>query len=111
MIALFVHAQYINFLAGFADYLAYIKVAPILPDVAGGGLHIVRVNMWLWTTPAMVYLLSIISDFTWKRVQLAMLADFAMISCLVIGSLQTNIFAGGEFGGGQARGLPAAWGT
>lgn len=56
-------ACYINFLAGFTDYLAYMGYSPILRDGWGQGLQVLRVIMWLFTTPAMVYLLSIISDF------------------------------------------------
>jgi len=40
-----------------------------VPDVWGGGLQIMRMLMWLHTTPAMLYLLSLISDFDKKRVR------------------------------------------
>jgi hypothetical protein len=61
--------QYINFLAGFSDYLALKGFHPIMMDVWGGGHNIVRTVMWLFTTPVMVYLLSILSDFSWNRVR------------------------------------------
>ncbi|KAG1675574.1 hypothetical protein FOA52_014162 [Chlamydomonas sp. UWO 241] len=72
-------ACYINLLAAASDCLAWKGYAPIVRDVWGGGLQLVRVYMWLLTTPAMVYLLSIISDFRWQRVQLVMLADVTML--------------------------------
>ena len=57
-------ACYINFLAGFTDYLSFKGITPVVRDGWGQGFQILRVVMWLFTTPAMVYLLSIISDFS-----------------------------------------------
>lgn len=55
-------------LAGHSEYLSYTGVAPVMRDVWGDGLAVLRMNMWLFTTPAMVYLLSVISDFKSNRV-------------------------------------------
>lgn len=61
-------ACYINFLAGFSDYLAWKGYAPVVRDCWGQGFQLQRSVMWLLTTPAMVYLLSIISDFSRTKV-------------------------------------------
>ncbi len=61
--------QYINFLACLNDYLAWRGISPVVRDIFGQGLHIMRILMWLHTTPAMVYLLSIISDYGQRRVR------------------------------------------
>ncbi|GAX76579.1 hypothetical protein CEUSTIGMA_g4025.t1 [Chlamydomonas eustigma] len=73
-------ACYINFLACFNDYLSWKGVTPIMRDVWGDGLQIMRVLMWLHTTPAMIYLLSIISDFSHQRVLRAIMVDILMLT-------------------------------
>lgn len=62
-------ACYINFLAGFSDYMSWKGYAPIVRDSWGQGFQLLRTVMWLLTTPAMVYLLSIISDFSRLKVR------------------------------------------
>ena len=44
-------------------------MGPIIRGTWGHGIQIVRLNMYLHTTPAMVYLLSIISDFGRAKVR------------------------------------------
>ena len=56
-------ACYISLLAAVTDYLSLTGHAPIVRDVRGQGMHLLRWLMFLHTTPIMVYLLSVISDF------------------------------------------------
>ena len=83
--------QYINFLACLNDYLSWKGLSPIITDVFGGGLQIMRMLMWLHTTPAMVYLLSIISDFDRGRILRAVLVDIAMISLGITAHLGISV--------------------
>ena len=92
-------AQYINFLACFNDYLSWRGVSPIVRDVWGDGMQVMRILMWLHTTPAMVYLLSIISDFDRKRILKAVLTDILMITLGLSAHLSTSfLIAGGAMG-------------
>ncbi|MEW5298365.1 MAG: hypothetical protein WDW36_001497 [Sanguina aurantia] len=84
-------ACYINFLAGFCDYLCWKGYAPVTVDAWGQGFQLLRTVMWLHTTPAMVYLLSIISDFSQKQVFHAVIADVAMLSLGILGHLVTSL--------------------
>ncbi|KAG2425936.1 hypothetical protein HXX76_013309 [Chlamydomonas incerta] len=83
-------ACYINFLAGFSDYLSWKGYAPIVRDSWGQGFQLLRTVMWLLTTPAMVYLLSIISDFSRLKVYSVMLADVLMITFGILAFLAYN---------------------
>ncbi|GLI62437.1 hypothetical protein VaNZ11_005058 [Volvox africanus] len=83
-------ACYINFLAGFNDYLSWRGYSPIVRDSWGQGFQLLRTVMWLLTTPAMVYLLSIISDFSRIKVYSVMLADVLMISFGILAFLAFN---------------------
>ncbi|GFR47594.1 hypothetical protein Agub_g9328 [Astrephomene gubernaculifera] len=85
-------ACYINFLAGFSDYLSWKGYSPILRDSFGGGFQLLRIIMWLLTTPVMVYLLSIISDFSRVKVYTVMLADALMISFGILGFLSHTVY-------------------
>ncbi|KAG2434989.1 hypothetical protein HYH02_011988 [Chlamydomonas schloesseri] len=85
-------ACYINFLAGFSDYLSWKGYAPIVRDSWGQGFQLLRTVMWLLTTPAMVYLLSIISDFSRLKVYSVMLADVLMITFGILAFLAYNKF-------------------
>ena len=92
-------SQYINFLACFNDYLSWRGVSPIVRDVWGDGMQVMRILMWLHTTPAMVYLLSIISDFDRKRILKAVLTDILMITLGLSAHLSTSfLIAGGAMG-------------
>ena len=57
-----------------------------------------RVLMWLHTTPAMVYLLSIISDFDRPRVLRAVLVDVAMLSAGITAHLGISVQISGVWG-------------
>eukprot|EP00955_Chlamydomonas_euryale_P002929 31089-Chlamydomonas_euryale.AAC.2 len=46
-------SQYINLMAGSADFLAWKGMAPIVVDSWGHGVQLVRQYMWLLTTPHM----------------------------------------------------------
>ncbi|GAX76781.1 hypothetical protein CEUSTIGMA_g4227.t1 [Chlamydomonas eustigma] len=84
-------ACYINFLACFNDWLGWQGVSPVLRDIWGGGLLIMRFLMWLHTTPAMVYLLSILSDFDRQRVLYAIMADVLMLAFGLGAQLAPNV--------------------
>lgn len=64
-------AMYINLVAAMSDYLNWQGRAPIVRDAWGQGVQVTRMLMWLWTTPAMVYLLSAISGFTRSQVSIS----------------------------------------
>ena len=49
--------------------LQWAGMAPTIRGTWGHGIQIVRLNMYLHTTPAMVYLLSIVSDFSRTKVR------------------------------------------
>ncbi|KAG2482178.1 hypothetical protein HYH03_018877 [Edaphochlamys debaryana] len=85
-------ACYINFLAGFSDYLSWRGYSPIVRDTWGQGFQLLRTVMWLLTTPVMVYLLSIISDFSRLKVYSVMLADVLMIAFGILAFLAYNKF-------------------
>ncbi|GFH12211.1 uncharacterized protein HaLaN_07851, partial [Haematococcus lacustris] len=72
-------ACYINLLAGLNDYLSWKCKVPIMRDAFNQGFMITRVAMWGFTTPTMVYLLSMVSDFTKAKVYRVMAIDFVMI--------------------------------
>ena len=59
---------YIQLLAGLTDYFSYVGVAPIMRTWSSHGSHVLRYIMWAHTTPAMVYLLSMLSDFNRSKV-------------------------------------------
>jgi FtsH-binding integral membrane protein len=61
-------ALYTNMLAGVCHYLHLVRAAPITVDCWGGSTEVLRILMWLHTTPAMIYLLSTISDFSKHQV-------------------------------------------
>ncbi len=48
--------------------MQWAGMAPTIRGTWGHGIQIIRLNMYLHTTPAMVYLLSIISDFSRAKV-------------------------------------------
>lgn len=62
-------AAYINLLACLSYYLAWQSMAPTVMDAYGRGFNLNRWVMWIHTTPAMIYLVSIISDFTRNQVR------------------------------------------
>eukprot|EP00798_Chlamydomonas_sp_ICE-L_P011407 gene11407-12110_t len=80
-------ACYINFLAGFSDYLQWKGMAPTIEGTWGHGIQVMRLIMYLHVTPAMVYLLSCVSDFSRPKVFLAMSADVAMIGFSILGEV------------------------
>jgi len=83
-------ACYINLLAASSDFIAWQGWGPIVKDSWGVGSPIVRMVMWLWTTPAMVYLLSIISDYTRTQVYMALGCDVLMILTGMAGTLMQD---------------------
>ncbi|KAG1671643.1 hypothetical protein FOA52_006874 [Chlamydomonas sp. UWO 241] len=79
---------YIQLLAASSDFLSYLGVAPIMRGYAvGGGVHMLRYVMWMFTTPAMIYLLSLLSDFRKEKVAIAISADVLMIASGLLGSI------------------------
>lgn len=47
-----------------------MRVAPIMFSWSTqGGVHVLRLLMWAHTTPAMIYLLSLLADFSRQKVQ------------------------------------------
>eukprot|EP00798_Chlamydomonas_sp_ICE-L_P002518 gene2518-5470_t len=75
---------YINFLAGLSDYLQWRGYAPTVLGTWGHGIQIVRLVMYLHTTPAMVYLLSIVSDFNRTRIFRVLGADIGMLAFYIL---------------------------
>lgn len=59
--------------------------APMLVDAHGRRLVLARYVQWLFTTPAMLYLYSIISNITSRELVVAMLLEYSVI-CLGIGA-------------------------
>ena len=58
-------------LQGMTDVIHYCGYAPVIRDGLGFGYQIVRMIMWGFTTPAMVYLLSLLSDAKQSKVRSA----------------------------------------
>lgn len=81
---------YINLLACINDFLSWKGVQPIMRDYWGHGLNPCRLVMWLHTTPVMVYLLSMLSNFTRKQVLTTMAVDIIMIGSGIIGQVVAN---------------------
>lgn len=82
---------YINLLAGASDYICYQGWQPVMKDAFGQGYQPLRMVMWLLTTPAMVYLLSIMSDFSMSRVYTVMLVDGLMVACGIVMHASSNV--------------------
>lgn len=70
---------YISGVAFLYEVLALYGRAPILLTQNGRPHSVMRYIMWSHTTPAMVYALSMLSEFNLKRVMIAITADVVMI--------------------------------
>lgn len=81
---------YIQLLAAWNDCLSYMGVSPIMAGYTANGVHVLRYVMWAHTTPAMVYLLSLLSDFSRRQVIIALFADVAMMVTGLLGSVLTS---------------------
>ncbi len=64
-------AAYIALIAAATDVLHLLRLPPIIKDSFGQGLHVLRLALWLWTTPAMVWLVGVISDLSANEVRRA----------------------------------------
>lgn len=76
---------YISSVAFLYEVLALYGRAPILMTQNGRPHSVMRYIMWSHTTPAMVYALSMLSDFSLKRIMIAITADVVMILAAVPG--------------------------
>jgi signal transduction histidine kinase/DNA-binding response OmpR family regulator len=80
-------AIYISFVAFLYEFLAWNQTAPIFITAAGRPNSLMRYVMWGHATPAMLYALSLISDFTSRRVAIAIAVDVFMIATAIPGEL------------------------
>ncbi len=80
-------AIYISFVAFLYEFLAWHQMAPIFITAAGRPNSLMRYVMWGHATPAMLYALSLISDFSPRRVTVAIGVDVFMIATAVPGEL------------------------
>jgi signal transduction histidine kinase/CheY-like chemotaxis protein len=76
---------YISSVAFLYEVLALYGRAPILMTQNGRPHSVMRYIMWSHTTPAMVYALSMLSEFDLKRILIAITADVVMILAAVPG--------------------------
>lgn len=80
---------YISSVAFLYEALALYGRAPIFVTQNGRPHSVMRYIMWSHTTPAMVYALSMLSDFNLKRVMVAISADVVMILAALPGEYCT----------------------
>jgi len=70
---------YINSVAAFASLICSRRFAPVIMDPFGISFNPVRWLSWLATTPVMVYTLSLMSSFSWRRTLFAISLDVLML--------------------------------
>lgn len=80
-------AVYISGVAFLYEFLAWAQMAPIFITATGRPNSMLRYVMWAHATPAMLYALSLISDFSSKRVGIAIAVDVFMIATAIPGEL------------------------
>jgi len=80
-------ATYISGVAFVFEFLAWQNMAPIYINPAGRPISIMRYVMWGHATPAMLFALSMISDFDSDRLTRTILIDIAMIATAIPGDL------------------------
>jgi signal transduction histidine kinase/FixJ family two-component response regulator len=80
-------AIYISFVACLYEFLAWNQTAPIFITAAGRPNSLMRYVMWGHATPAMLYALSLISDFSSRRISVVIAVDVFMIATAIPGEL------------------------
>jgi len=80
-------AIYISFVACLYEFLAWRQTAPIFITAAGRPNSLGRYVMWMHATPAMLYALSLISDFSSRRITVVIGVDVFMIATAIPGEL------------------------
>jgi sensory rhodopsin len=79
---LFLFVIVINGLPAISYGLLAAGIGPVVLDVRGKRLMIMRYVHWLFTTPAMLYVYSLVSSLGWKELTMAMCMEFV---CIVSG--------------------------
>lgn len=80
-------AAYISGVAFVYEFLAWYRVAPIYVTASGRPNSLLRYVMWGHATPAMLYTLSLISEFTLHQVLVVIGVDVFMIATAIPGEL------------------------
>ena len=80
-------AIYISSVAFVYEFLAWREHAPIFETATGRPNSLLRYIMWGHATPAMLYTLSLISDFDAHRLTRVILVDIFMIATAIPGEL------------------------
>ena len=80
-------AAYISSCACLFEFLSWAKLVPIYVSAAGRPISLARYVMWLHATPAMLYALSMMSDFSAPRVGRVIAVDVIMIVTVIPGEL------------------------
>lgn len=80
-------ALFICFVAFVYEFLAWRKLAPIFETASGRPNSLLRYIMWGHATPAMLYTLSLISDFDSRRISKVIAVDIFMIATAIPGEL------------------------
>lgn len=80
-------AVYISGVAFTYEFLAWSRIAPIYVTASGRPISILRYCMWLHATPAMIYALSLISDFDGRRLTQTLAVDVIMLVTIIPGEL------------------------
>lgn len=80
-------AVYISGVAFVYEFLAWCQLAPVFITAAGRPNSLLRYVMWGHATPAMLYALSLISDFEPRRVTATIAVDIIMIATVIPGEL------------------------
>lgn len=78
---------YISGVAFVYEYLAWKQYAPVIVTAYGRPISLMRYLMWAHATPAMIYALSMISDFDGQRVHRVIWIDIIMILTAIPGEL------------------------
>lgn len=84
-------ATYISAVAFLFEFLAWARLAPIVVTAGGRPLSLMRYIMWLHATPAMLYALSMMSDFSAQRVARLIAVDVVMIVTVIPGELVPGV--------------------
>jgi bacteriorhodopsin len=79
--------MYISGVAFVYEFLAWEQLAPVYITASGRPVSLLRYVMWAHATPAMLYALSLISDFESQRIVDVIIVDIVMIVTAIAGAV------------------------
>ena len=86
---LFLFVVVINGLSAISYGLLAAGIGPVILDSRGKRFVVMRYLHWLFTTPAMLYVYSLVCSLSWKELAIAMCMEFICISTGFLASVLT----------------------